>query len=103
VSTDADGAADDRAFDLDAPWRRHPHVSVRPEHFGALLYHFDTRRLSFLKSPKLAAVVDALAEQPSARAACRAAAVPDEAMSGYGRALAALAASGMICPQELEP
>src|SRR4029077_5500984 len=33
-------------FDLDAAWRLHPQVSVRPERFGALLYHFGTRRLS---------------------------------------------------------
>jgi mycofactocin biosynthesis protein MftB len=100
VSTDVEGAAEARAFDLDAPWQRHPHVSARPERFGALLYHFDTRRLSFLKTATLAAVVDELAGQPSARAACRAAAVPEEAMAGYERALADLAASGMICPRE---
>ena len=45
------------AFDLDRPWQLHPQVSVRPERFGALLYHFGTRRLSFLKSPALLTVV----------------------------------------------
>ena len=44
------------ALDLDAAWRLDPQVSIRPERFGALLYHFGTRRLSFLKSPKLLAV-----------------------------------------------
>ena len=34
---------------LDRAWRLAPQVSVRPERFGALLYDFDTRRLSFLK------------------------------------------------------
>jgi mycofactocin biosynthesis protein MftB len=48
-------------FDLDAAWRLHPQVSVRPERFGALLYHFGTRRLSFLKSPALLTVVQSLA------------------------------------------
>ncbi|QCU78897.1 mycofactocin biosynthesis chaperone MftB [Citricoccus sp. SGAir0253] len=33
-------------------------VSVRPEAFGALLYDFRTRKLMFLKTPRLAAVVD---------------------------------------------
>ena len=58
-------------FDLDRPWQLHPQVSVRPERFGALLYHFGTRRLSFLKSPALLTVVSSLGEAPSAREACR--------------------------------
>ena len=87
-------------FDLDAAWRVAPQVQVRPERFGALLYHFGTRQLSFLKSPVLLTVVRSLAEQPSARAACRAADVPDHDLASYHRALATLAASQMICPRE---
>ena len=64
------------AFDLDAAWQVAPQVQVRPERFGALLYHFGTRQLSFLKSPVLLTVVRSLAGQPSARAACRAAGCP---------------------------
>ena len=64
-------------FDLDRPWQLHPQVSVRPERFGALLYHFGTRRLSFLKSPALLTVVRSLGEAPSARAACRDAGVAE--------------------------
>ena len=30
------------AIDLDRGWRLHPQVAVRPEPFGALLYHFGT-------------------------------------------------------------
>ncbi|MEU9347776.1 mycofactocin biosynthesis chaperone MftB, partial [Streptomyces sp. NPDC048278] len=30
-------------MDLDRAWDLHPQVSVRPEPFGALLYHFGTR------------------------------------------------------------
>ena len=44
------------------PWALHPQVSLRPEAFGALAYHFGTRRLSFLKSPTLLAVVESLAD-----------------------------------------
>jgi mycofactocin biosynthesis protein MftB len=84
-------------FDFDAAWRLHPQVSVRPERFGALLYHFGTRRLSFLKSPVLLDVVRALADQPTARAACQAAGVADADLAGYRRALATLATSRMIC------
>ena len=87
-------------FDLDARWRLAAQVQVRPEAFGALLYHFGTRQLSFLKSQALLAVVRALATQPSARAACAAAGVPDRDVPAYGRALATLAASRMICRQE---
>jgi mycofactocin biosynthesis protein MftB len=84
-------------FDLDAPWQLHPQVSVRPERFGALLYHFGTRRLSFLKSPALLSVVSSLAGQPSARAACAAAGIEPADMPAFTRALATLAAGSMIC------
>jgi putative mycofactocin binding protein MftB len=83
-------------FDLDRPWRVDPRVSVRPEPFGALLYHFGTRRLSFCKTPEMLAVVRELDGQPSARSACAAAGVPPAQLPGYARALAALASSGMI-------
>jgi putative mycofactocin binding protein MftB len=84
------------SFDLDGPWRLHPQVSVRPERFGALLYHFGTRRLSFLKSPALLAVVSSLESEPSARSACVAAGVSARELPAYARALAALAGSSMI-------
>jgi putative mycofactocin binding protein MftB len=84
------------AFDLDRPWRVDPQVSVRPEPFGALLYHFGTRRLSFLKNQTVLAVVRSLADHPSARSACAAAGVPDADLPGYARALAALRDSRMI-------
>jgi putative mycofactocin binding protein MftB len=84
-------------FDLELGWRIHPSVSIRPERFGALLYHFGTRRLSFLKSPQLLTVVRELDAAPSARAACQAAGVNDAELPTYQRALATLAASDMIC------
>ena len=83
-------------LDLDLPWRLSPQVSLRPERFGALVYHFGTRRLSFLKHPTLLAVVEALAEAPSARAACAAAGVGDDELPRFRTALAALAASQTI-------
>ncbi len=90
-------AVSTEAFDLDAAWRLHPHVSVRPERFGALLYHFDTRRLSFLKAPRLLTVVRALESARTARAACTAAGVDHKQLPIYARALSALAESSMIC------
>jgi putative mycofactocin binding protein MftB len=84
------------AFDLERGWALHPQVALRPESFGALAYHFGTRRLSFLKSPTLLRVVESLSEQPSARAACVAAGVRDEELDQYARALATLAETEMI-------
>jgi putative mycofactocin binding protein MftB len=96
VSTEPATAGPAQLFDLDKAWQLHPQVSIRPERFGALLYHFGTRRLSFLKSPALLRVVASLGEQPSARAACRAAGLAAAELPGYSVALATLAASQMI-------
>jgi mycofactocin biosynthesis protein MftB len=89
-------AAAAAAFDLDQPWRIDGRVAVRPEPFGALLYHFGTRRLSFLKNTTVLTVVRSLADHPSAREACAAAGVTPAALPAYERALATLAASQMI-------
>jgi putative mycofactocin binding protein MftB len=87
------------AFDLDAAWELDGRVAIRPERFGALLYHFGTRRLSFLKNPTLLAVVRGLTEQPTARAACAGAGVGPAELPRYRTALAALAESRMIHPR----
>ena len=84
-------------FDASLPYALHPQVALRPESFGALAYHFGTRRLSFLKSRTLLAVVESLADQPSGLEACRAAGVAPEELGDYERALATLADTGMIC------
>jgi mycofactocin biosynthesis protein MftB len=99
VSTEAP-AASRAGFDLDRRWQLHPRVSVRPERFGALLYHFGTRRLSFLKSPALLTVVSTLGEAPSARAACRLAGVTEAELPAYAATLGTLAASQMIRMRE---
>ena len=84
------------AFDLEDTWAVHAQVSIRPERFGALLYHFGTRRLSFLKDPKLLAVLEGLAAAPSARAACADAGVTAAELPTYRAALGTLAGSHMI-------
>jgi len=81
---------------LDRAWELAPEVSVRPEPFGALLYHFGTRRLSFLKDRRLLAVVQGLAEASSARLACAAAGVDAGEMTAYERALGRLAETDMV-------
>ena len=85
-------------FDADVAWALHPGVAVRPEPFGALLYDFRTRRLTFLKDRRLLDVVTALGDQPSALAACRAAGVAPDDEARYAAALARLAAAGMLVP-----
>jgi putative mycofactocin binding protein MftB len=100
VSTDAPPRAAE--FDLDRPWQLHPQVSVRPERFGALLYHFGTRRLSFLKSPALLTVVRELGDAPSAREACSRAGLTPAELPAYATALQTLANSQMIRPREAQ-
>lgn len=87
-------------FDLDAAWRLHPQVAVRPEPFGALLYHFGSRRLSFLKDAALTDAVRALPAHPTARAACLAAGFADPVPADVVSALDTLARTGMIEREE---
>ena len=89
-------AADAATFDPDVRWRLHHQVAVRPEPFGALLYHFGTRRLSFLKNPTVVSVVTSLGEHPDARSACRAAGIDDASQAPYLHALGVLARSDML-------
>lgn len=85
-------------IELDGRWRLNPRVALRHESFGALAYHFGTRRLSFLKSRTLLEVVERLEDAPDPLAACRAAGVDDAQLPSYRQALATLADSGMIVP-----
>ena len=89
-----------RDFNLDTAWDLHPRVEIRPERFGALLYSFDTRRLSFLRSRELLAVVQHLAAAPTARDACVAAGIAEDELPTYRAALARLAETDMITPRE---
>jgi putative mycofactocin binding protein MftB len=90
LSADPDGV-------LKRRWRLHPQVALRQEPFGALAYHFGTRRLSLLKSPALLEALERLAEHRTAGAALRAAGVEEAQLPPYAHALAALAHAGMIC------
>lgn len=84
---------------LDEAWTLSPAVALRPEPFGALAYHFGNRKLTFLKTPALVAVVRALGEHPSVRAALVDAGVPASQHEAYAGALAGLAAADMIRPR----
>ena len=84
------------SFDPALPFRCSPSVALRPEPFGALVYHFGTRKLSFLKTLQLVDVVRGLEHQPDVHAAIEAAGVEESQRPAYLRALAGLAASGTI-------
>ncbi len=92
--TVGDPAVAGSAFDPALSWRLHPQVAVRPESFGALLYHFGTRKLSFLKDRTVVGIVRSLPEHASARAALCAAGVEDSGR--YAKALGVLADSQML-------
>jgi mycofactocin biosynthesis protein MftB len=87
-------ASIERSGALDRGWRVGPQVAVRPE----LVYHFGTRRLTFLKSRLLLDVVTGLADHESAREACLAAGITDDELPRYELALTTLADTGMIVP-----
>jgi putative mycofactocin binding protein MftB len=87
-------------FDSDLGWRLHHQVSVRPEPFGALLYHFGTRKLSFLKNRTIVEVVNSLDEHLDAKSALRAAGIDDEHQAPYVHALSVLVSSKMLVPKE---
>ena len=82
------------AFDPGRGWRLHHQVAVRPEPFGALLYHFGTRKLSFLKNRTIVEVVNSLADHPDVRSALRAADIDDAQQGPY------LHAFGVLVPAE---
>lgn len=88
-------------FDPEAAYRLSPRVGLRPEPFGALAYHYDTRRLVFLKSPDLVDLVRALDQHPSAGAAIDAVVAPVAGRRpSYVTALASLCESGVVEPME---
>jgi mycofactocin biosynthesis protein MftB len=88
------------AFNPDLGWQLHHQVAVRPEPFGALLYHFGTRKLSFLKNRKIVEVVNSLSDHPDARSALRAAGIDDAQQAPYLHALSVLVASKMLVLKE---
>ncbi len=82
-------------FAFEKAWQLNPQVALRDEAFGALAYHYGTRRLVFLKSRRLVDLVTSLREYPSAAEAVDAL-VPAAERAAYRRALARLADSGVI-------
>jgi putative mycofactocin binding protein MftB len=84
------------AVDLDKPYALDPQVAVRPEPFGALCYHYGNRRLTFLKSPDMLRVVQALGTSPSVAEALTAAGIAETRWPSFTHALAELESSAVI-------
>lgn len=84
------------SIDPDSIVEVHPRVSIRPEQFGALLYHFSTRQLSFLKDRMLLEVVRACDGTRTIAEALAVAGVPSAQHGRYLRAVETLVASRML-------
>ena len=80
----------DRRLELD------PQVSVRPEPFGALAYHYGNRKLIFLKHPDIVAVVRALGDHDTLADALAACGIDERRWPSFERALASLENSEML-------
>jgi mycofactocin biosynthesis protein MftB len=83
-------------FDAGRAYELHPDLALRPERFGALLYHYGTRRLTFLKSPQLSAIVQDIGKHPSVDAALDAHGIDAGRRAQMLRALAKLESSDVI-------
>ena len=74
----------------------HPHVAVRPEPFGALAYHYDNRRLVFMKHNDVVTVVKSLSQNPSLRAALESCQVEETRWPAFIAALDSLQSSEIL-------
>jgi mycofactocin biosynthesis protein MftB len=74
----------------------HPQVALRPEPFGALAYHYDTRRLVFLKHPDVVRVVRALGDHDTVGDTFDACGIAAARRPSFERALTSLLGSGML-------
>ena len=84
---------------LEAAWALSATVSLRAEPYGATVYNFSTRKLSFLKDPRLAVAVKHMGGHASALEACRAAGVVDRELPAFAKGLRRLAEAGVLVPR----
>jgi len=84
------------ALDPAGAYALHPDVSLRPEPFGALAYHYGNRRLVFLRSPELVRLVEQLGDHPSLHHTFEALGTPPAARPALCRALHQLRDSEVI-------
>ncbi len=90
-------------FDDRGRWRLHPRVALRPEPFGALAYHYDNRKLNFVRSPELVSLLETLDRYETPQLAFAASGLDERRWPSFRRALVALAQSDFLQPAPEEP
>jgi putative mycofactocin binding protein MftB len=80
----------DTALELD------PQVALRPEPFGALAYHYGTRRLVFMKHRDVVEVARQLAVHPSLAATLQACGIAESRWPSFTKAFASLNESEIV-------
>lgn len=73
-----------------------PQVALRPEPFGALAYHYGTRRLIFLRHPDVVRVVRALDGDTMVGDVLRANGIDESRWPSFFRALESLLDTGVL-------
>ena len=81
---------------IDSACELDPRVSLRPEPFGALAYHYGNRRLVFLRHPDVVSVVKSLGEHVSLREALVANTVIEARWPAFVSAIDSLCESDII-------
>jgi len=81
---------------LDTPLELDPQVALRPEPFGALAYHYGTRRLVFMKHADVVDVARRLAEHPSLAATLHACGIAESRWPAFAKAFASLNESEIV-------
>lgn len=81
---------------LERQIRLSPAVSLRPEPFGALAYHFGNRRLSFLRHPDIVRVVTTVGAYPNLRAALEGNEIQPSRWPSFVRAVRTMVGSEML-------
>ena len=81
---------------LDTPLQLDPQVALRPEPFGALAYHYGTRRLVFMKDRDVVAVAKALESHPTLSATLQACGIAEARWPSFAKAFATLSESEVV-------
>jgi putative mycofactocin binding protein MftB len=81
---------------LDRRLALHPQVALRREPFGALAYHYGSRRLIFLKHPDLVRVVEALPDHATVADALGACAIEEARWPSFLAGLDSLVAAQLL-------
>ncbi len=81
---------------LSAALEVHPQVALRPEPFGALAYHYDNRRLVFLRSRDMLKVVESLSTHPTLEHALVASDIEPQRWQSFESAIDSLITSEIV-------